>query len=109
VHNCPWVGALWARTLRAAERAGCPPEQHEALYNRALGAGLQVGPGGRRGGGGAGGSEAAGGPWGEGGRGLQLHAWLSFTRVMGRRLCVGCKAGVARLHALSITLQDQQG
>lgn len=43
VRNCPWVGQLWGRALRALERSGAPEEQHAALYDKALAAGLQVG------------------------------------------------------------------
>jgi hypothetical protein len=42
LRNCPWVGQLWSRALRALERSGAADEQHEALYTRALSAGLQV-------------------------------------------------------------------
>ena len=50
VRNCPWVGPLWARALRALERCGAGEERHAALYREALAAGLQVGAGlGRRG------------------------------------------------------------
>lgn len=42
VRNCPWVGQLWGRALRALERSGAPEEQHAALYDKALAAGLQV-------------------------------------------------------------------
>ena len=45
VRNCPWVGQLWGRALRALERSGAPEEQHAALYDKALAAGLQVGVG----------------------------------------------------------------
>eukprot|EP00887_Chlorella_sp_A99_P001390 scaffold8.g1390.t1 len=50
LRNCPWVGTLWARALRALERAGGGAERgageggddaHGALYERALAAGLQ--------------------------------------------------------------------
>ena len=57
VRNCPWVGALWARALRAAElggsggsggaaaaaaaAAGAAEERHRALYEAALAAGMQ--------------------------------------------------------------------
>lgn len=43
VRNCPWVGQLWGRALRALEQSEAPEEQHAALYDRALAAGLQVG------------------------------------------------------------------
>ena len=43
VRNCPWVGQLWGRGLRALERSGAPDEQHAAFYDKALAAGLQVG------------------------------------------------------------------
>jgi hypothetical protein len=42
VRNCPWVGALWARALRALERSGAPEEEQAALFERALAAGMQV-------------------------------------------------------------------
>jgi hypothetical protein len=42
VRNCPWVGALWAAALRAMERTGAPDEQHAALAEKALTAGMQV-------------------------------------------------------------------
>lgn len=42
VRNCPWLGRLWAAALRALERGKCPAEEHGALYDRALLAGLQV-------------------------------------------------------------------
>lgn len=42
VRNCPWVGQLWGRALRALERLGAL-EEHENVYERALKAGLQVG------------------------------------------------------------------
>lgn len=42
LRNCPWVGMLWGRALRALERSGAPEDQHAALYDRALAAGLQV-------------------------------------------------------------------
>ncbi|KAL4457863.1 hypothetical protein ABPG75_012728 [Micractinium tetrahymenae] len=41
VRNCPWVGQLWGRALRALERSGAPEEQHAAMYEKALTAGLQ--------------------------------------------------------------------
>ena len=42
VRNCPWVGTLWGRALRALERFGAPDDQHAALWEKALGAGLQA-------------------------------------------------------------------
>jgi hypothetical protein len=42
VRNCPWVGGLWAAGLRAMERTGAPDEEHAALAERALAAGMQV-------------------------------------------------------------------
>eukprot|EP00775_Hariotina_reticulata_P001716 gene1716-2059_t len=41
VRNCPWVGALWAAALRALERCGGTDEQHAALTEKALTAGMQ--------------------------------------------------------------------
>ncbi|WIA33569.1 hypothetical protein OEZ86_006693 [Tetradesmus obliquus] len=41
VRNCPWVGSLWAAALRAMERTGAPDEQHAALAEKALAAGMQ--------------------------------------------------------------------
>jgi hypothetical protein len=56
VRNCPWVGALWARALRALERGGGGggggegvAAAHEKLYQAALAAGMQVGRGAGRG------------------------------------------------------------
>ncbi len=44
VRNCPWNGELWARALRALEASGADvAAEHEALYQQALQAGLQVG------------------------------------------------------------------
>ena len=43
MRNCPWVGELWARYLRALERTGAGEERHEAVFRQALEAGLQVG------------------------------------------------------------------
>jgi hypothetical protein len=48
VRNCPWVGGLWASGLRAMERTGAPDEQHAALAERALAAGMQVSASGSR-------------------------------------------------------------
>ncbi len=45
VRNCPWVGELWCRYLRALERAGAVDEQHALIFQEALAAGLQVGLG----------------------------------------------------------------
>jgi hypothetical protein len=42
VRNCPWSGAVWEAALRALERSGAPDEQHAALADQALAAGLQV-------------------------------------------------------------------
>lgn len=42
MRNCPWVGSLWAAALRAMERTGAPDEQHAALAEKALAAGMQV-------------------------------------------------------------------
>ncbi len=42
VRNCPWVGQLWARALRALERGGAPDADQAHLYSAALAAGLQV-------------------------------------------------------------------
>lgn len=42
VRNCPWVGQLWGRALRALERSCAPEEEHAAMYDKALAAGLQV-------------------------------------------------------------------
>ena len=42
VRNCPWVGQLWGRALRALERSNAPEEQHAAMYEKALAGGLQV-------------------------------------------------------------------
>ncbi|KAL4424967.1 hypothetical protein ABPG77_002852 [Micractinium sp. CCAP 211/92] len=41
VRNCPWVGQLWGRALRALERSCAPEEEHAAMYGKALAAGLQ--------------------------------------------------------------------
>ncbi|KAF6257164.1 hypothetical protein COO60DRAFT_1271527 [Scenedesmus sp. NREL 46B-D3] len=41
VRNCPWVGGLWAAALRAMEHTGAPDEEHAALAERALAAGMQ--------------------------------------------------------------------
>ncbi len=41
LRNCPWVGALWAGALRAAERLGSPESDQQSLYNEALQAGMQ--------------------------------------------------------------------
>ncbi len=41
--NCPWMGCVWERAVRALDRAGAEPEQVEEMYGRALQAGLQVG------------------------------------------------------------------
>jgi hypothetical protein len=69
VRNCPWVGSLWARAMRALERGGASSgassggagAAHEALYKAALAAGMQVGaPGGKEG------SRAQGLSWGTG-------------------------------------------
>ncbi len=38
--NCPWAGEAWARRLRAAERAGAPPGELDALAAAARDAGL---------------------------------------------------------------------
>jgi hypothetical protein len=43
VRNCPWSGAVWEAALRALERSGAGDEQHQALAEQALAAGLQVG------------------------------------------------------------------
>lgn len=42
VRNCPWSGAVWEAALRALERSGAADEQHQALAEQALAAGLQV-------------------------------------------------------------------
>ena len=43
VRNCPWVGSLWANSLRAIESESTSTEQqHAALYSSALQAGLQT-------------------------------------------------------------------
>lgn len=42
LRNCPWVGTLWGRALRALERFGAPDDQHAALWEKALATGLQV-------------------------------------------------------------------
>jgi hypothetical protein len=46
LRNCPWVGAMWGRALRALERGaggGGGEAAHAAMYEAALKAGLQVG------------------------------------------------------------------
>lgn len=40
--NCPWVGVIWGRYLNALERQGVDDAEHAAIYQRALGSGLQV-------------------------------------------------------------------
>lgn len=42
LRNCPWMGPLWARGLRALQRGGGSLQQHEEMYNKALQAGMQV-------------------------------------------------------------------
>lgn len=39
--NCPWVGEVWARALRALERSGGTDEAHAAMYAAAMAVGLQ--------------------------------------------------------------------
>ncbi|KAK9813405.1 hypothetical protein WJX73_006344 [Symbiochloris irregularis] len=41
VRNCPWVGALWSRSVRALHGGDATPEQLEELCNAGLQAGLQ--------------------------------------------------------------------
>lgn len=60
LRNCPWVGQLWGRALRALERSGAPEEEHAAMYDKALAAGLQVRQAGR---GRKGEEEGLGGGW----------------------------------------------
>ena len=55
VRNCYWVGALWARAMRALGRLGAggggtgctaaTTAEQEGLYRRALQSGMQVGQG----------------------------------------------------------------
>lgn len=42
VRNCPWVGELWSRYLRALERGGADDARHAAVFQEALEAGVQV-------------------------------------------------------------------
>lgn len=42
VRNCPWVGELWVRYLRAMERGGASSEEQGAAFELALAAGIQV-------------------------------------------------------------------
>jgi hypothetical protein len=42
LRNCPWVGALWGRALRALERGGAGEARYGEVYEKALKAGMQV-------------------------------------------------------------------
>ncbi|GLC34775.1 hypothetical protein PLESTB_001162500 [Pleodorina starrii] len=42
VRNCPWVGAVWERAIRALDRTAAPPEAVDEMYDKALKAGLQT-------------------------------------------------------------------